>query len=446
MRLMFFDDSGLFRREGMPRKLGKPEIIATYSDGRSNISWFTGFVFGTDDGRFRMLYQGRQKDGSDMLLSAVSGDGIHFEFEKEVMRIENAEVAAVVEDSLNAPEERYKLLLCEYGKLPMRVRGSLLVSPDLLDWKRLDGVSWNNGNEPITGVFYNRVRECFTVTLRPDWGVRMVGFKETRDWRHFSEYEPCMRSDALDRPLDELYGMPAFDYGDRFVGLPLIYRNFRQGNRSKYWLGTIEAFLAYSDNGRYWLRSLRSPFLSGLNKETRNATGALRPMVWPASFRFAEDGSLLIYGSASESEHGLGFEASGAGCVCVWKVRKDGLISLEAGDEEGVVSTREVAWFGGEAHVNISAAHATFAVYESCGGVLPDVKPLEGFGHGDCVPFSGDSTDWTPVFAGGRNLDELKGRTLVFELRVRGGSVYSISGNGELMFNVAAARFRESTQ
>ena len=74
------------------------------------------------------------------------------------------------------------------------------------------------------------------------------------------------------------------------------------------------------------------------------------------------------------------------------------------------------------------------------------MKPLEGFGHGDCVPFSGDSTDWTPVFAGGRNIDELKGRTLVFELRVRGGSVYSISGNGELMFNVAAERFREGTK
>ncbi len=443
MRLTFFDDSMLFRRERMTRKLGKPEIVATYCDGRSNISWFTGFVFRTDDGRFRMLYQGRQKDGSDMLLSAVSGDGLHFEFEKEIMRVENAEVAAVVEDDLNAPEERYKLLLCEYGKLPMRVRGSLFVSPDLVHWKMLEGVSWNNGNEPITGVFYNRVRDCFTITLRPDWGVRMVGFRETRDWRNFSEYVTCMRSDALDGPLDELYGMPAFDYAGRFVGLPLIYRNFEQGNHSKYWKGTIEAFLAYSDDGRYWIRSLRSPFLSGLNEETLGATGSLRPMVWPASFRTAEDGSLLIYGSASDREHGIGFDAAGAGCICVWRVRKDGLIALEAGDEEGVVSTREIAWYGGEAHLNLSAEHATFAVYESSGGVLPDVKPVEGFGHGDCVPFSGDSTDWTPVFASGRKIDELKGRTLVFELRVRGGSVCSISGNGEPMFNVAAARFRE---
>ncbi|MBP5781406.1 MAG: hypothetical protein J6X34_09265 [Clostridia bacterium] len=443
MKVLFFDDSGSFRREGLTRVTGRPELIATYRDGHSDTSWSTGFIFRLDDGRFRMLYQGRQKDGTDRLYSALSVDGIRFEPETEVMQIFDAEVAAIVEDILNAPEERYKLLLCEYGKLHMLVRGSLFVSRDLIHWKRLEGVTWNNGSEPITGVFYNEKKDCFTITMRPDWGVRMVGVRETRDWRNYTDYQPCLRSDALDQPLDELYGMPAFRYGDMFIGLPLIYRNFEAGNHSKFWKGTIEAFLAYSDDGRYWLRSLRTPFLSGLNEETRNATGAVRPLVWPSSFRIADDGSILIYGSASEREHGPAFSEFGDGCICVWHLRRDGFIALEAGSEGGIVSTREVAWHGGELSVNITAKRATLAVYESSGGVLPYVAPVPGFGHNDCVPFSGDSVDWTPVFANGRKIDELKRRTLVFELSLSDGRVYSLSGDGELLFNVAAARVRE---
>ena len=51
-------------------------------------------------------------------------------------------------------------------------------------------------------------------------------------------------------------------------------------------------------------------------------------------------------------------------------------------------------------------------------------KPVSGYGHDDCVPFCGDSTAWIPQFANGRKIDDLKGNTLVFELRFTNGKVY----------------------
>jgi hypothetical protein len=99
--------------------------------------------------------------------------------------------------------------------------------------------------------------------------------------------------------------------------------------------------------------------------------------------------------------------------------------------------------------VNLVAQHATVAVYISdeselvSSNVLGIARPLPGYTHEDCIPFSGDSRDFCPVYKSGKTLDELIGKTIVFEIRFTDGTLYSISGDYTDVFNTQAARYRK---
>ncbi len=212
----------------------------------------------------------------------------------------------------------------------------------------------------------------------------------------------------------------------------------------KYNGGTIEAYLAYSDDGRYRMRSLRTPFISGNDSETEKAVGVRLPLVWPSSFGEDENGNILVYGTASEKEHGQAFDSGLGGCFCVWKIRKDGFVSLKTRSGTiGTLSTREMLWHGGESHLNLKVSCATVAVYETREDFFStSLIALDGFEHKNCVPFSGDSVDWIPKWNSGRTLSELNGRAIVLEVRIRNGEIFSLSGDCSPMSKVDAARER----
>ena len=460
-RYLFFDDQKLFQRKNLTRCYGTPQLIpdSVYFDEYSSTDLRTAFVFHTDDGKYRMVYQGKLTDKTDRCLIAVSDDGIHFAPEDttarltlddcavphELFRIPSGEIAEVFEDPRNDPNERYKMLMCYTDSANYCVHGVLLTSPDLFHWTQVEGLEWNGGAEPITGVFYNEHRACYTIMVRPDWGVRRVGYVDTKDWRTFTPYELCLQVDSLDAPLDELYGMPSMAYGDRYIGFPHMYRGFESANHSKYHGGTIDAELAYSWDGHHWQRSLRTPFITGLDEQNRAVFGTYNPLLWASAFRVCENGDLLIYTSVSAKEHGPAFSEPGGGRIAVWKVEKDRLIALatESPETEGVLSTRENIWQSGEVHINLACAHATLAVYESRGNdFLAHAYPLAGYAHEDCIPFSGDSTDWVPQFKNGNTLQELVGKTLVLELKMTDGKVFAVSGDFVPAMNLEGARFR----
>ena len=73
---------------------------------------------------------------------------------------------------------------------------------------------------------------------------------------------------------------------------------------------------------------------------------------------------------------------------------------------------------------------------------MAHAAPVEGYSHEDCIPFSGDSTDWVPQFKNGRTLQDLAGRTLVLELKLNDGCVYSICGDFVPCMNLEGARYR----
>ena len=467
---LFFDDRYLFERENVTRDYGVPKLVeeAVYSDPYVSTAWPGAWVFRLDSGEYRMLYQGmiNTPEKRHGLFCAVSRDGIHFEPEdlREKLSVENrytnhlvmeiidGEPAAIIEDPYNNPEERYKLLFAGHDGETLSMNGKLFVSADLLNWRLAEGREWSHDGEPVTGVFYNHKKGVFTIVKRPAWGVRLVGYLETADWIHYSDYTLCLETDSLDEPLSEIYGMPSFSYEDWFIGFPHLYSGFGNFMAAKYDSGFMKAQLAYSRNGTHWNRSLRIPFISGVSPDRTASEQFRAPMVWPSCMRNSEE-DITIYACASKFEHGDVFHSLGLnGYVFTYKLRKDGFIAMKTEDasKPSLVATRENAWHGGDVHLNIKADHATVAVY-----TLDHSKEVEmnwigycevepGFSHEDCIPFSGDSCDWVPQFKNGKTLEDFRGKIVAFEVRFSNGELYSIYGDMTPLFNIEGERYRRT--
>ena len=454
---LFFDDQRLFGRDGLTRHYGTPVEEAVYIDGVFSVDFRNPFVFRTESGCFRMIYSGRTKeDGRQIPLIAESSDGIRFtplNTEKLLNIPERAasnqllpagmfsEIACVLENKDASADERYIMLCVGNGEKPLTVSGLSFTSADLIHWQlREDLEPWNGGAEPLAAAFYNRTAECYTLIRRGCWGDRRVGIVDTHDFRSFTPYEPCMQCDSCDGPLDELYGVTTVtDCGSVMVGTPLLYCNIKAARNSKFSGGSIVPQLAYSFDGHHWQRSLREPFIVREEGEGQ--------MTWLSSVLRDEKG-YLIYASTSDYAHGTGFNTPGTGRMRVYSLPENRFIGLFTdGESEGILITREFAWMGGELHINMQAQKATVAVLEvkmRDGGdvnIFSFGEPVPGFDHKDCTPFSGDSTDYVPEFAGG-SLDKLKGKTIFFEIKLQSGAVYAISGDCVPLMNTEAARFR----
>ena len=338
------------------------------------------------------------------------------------------------------PQNATKMLFTDMTnrEKTLRIEDSVYVSADLIQWRLKEGACWNpEGTEPIAGAFYNPVAKKFTILTRPDHGQRRVGITETADWRSFSPFELCMQCDSLDEPLTEIYGMPAMEYDGWFIGFPLIYSGFEQGIFTKFSSGEMRVQLAYSLNGHHWQRSLRTPFIDG-----EMLPDGPWKMAFLSSVLHERDGSLLLYVCTNHCQHGTPpLQMIGNACIKVLRLRKDGFIRLTAsGSEEGVLALRETCLQGDSLKINLQARHATCAIYKY------DTNGKElWFTHEDCIPFSGDSTDWTPQWRNG-SLADLRGKLVNIEVRLQDGSLYSIAYDGLPMMNIQSVRyFRDGT-
>ena len=452
---LFFDDQRLYVRQGLRREYGTPQVVGTYVD--TNLSSPYGWAFAQrgPDGKVHLLYNGILKtdDGKPVhgYGIAASDDGVHFAPQETDIAYDNnkwplpnqilppcemtSEIASLLEDPGAPLNERYKMLYCNILNR-LYISDDVYASPDLVHWTKMEGSCWNpTGTEPIAGAFYNPRTKGFTVMSRLDWGQRRVGITETADWKTFTPVDLCLQCDSLDEPLAEIYGMPSFEYDGWFIGFPLIYSGFEQGIYTKYSSGEMRVQLAYSLNGRHWQRSLRTPFIGG---------EAIPDGPWPMAFLSSmlrdTDGSILLYVCASHKQHGTPYpQMVGQAAVKVLRLREDGFVKLvtEAGGE-GVLAFRETCWQGGPLRINLQAEHATCAIYKY------DTKGQETWlSHEACIPFSGDSTCWTPQWRDG-SLDDLKGKLVNIEVRLRDGALYAVSYDGMPLMNSQSARYAES--
>ena len=463
--LLFFDDWNLQRRVNLERRIGSPTLVpeGTMEDPHADTAWgFPSVLRDPETNRWRCYYQGKvpQAVKRPVPLMAESDDGVHWELPDLSGRLDirdrlcpnqlfdsDDEWCCVFEDQRAATaEERYKALS---GPV-------VLVSSDGVRWHRRESMRWSALRvDPGHYAFWNQYRNSYVITARPKHTDRRIAVSETTDWGSFTPPELAIQPDALDTPCALIYGMPVFPYEQMFVGLLWMFHtdpvididekyiggfadipSARPNDEHARIMGKIDCQLAYSLNGWHFQRTLRDPFIPN-SAPGEHGSGCIYP-----SSMVVDGDTIRIYSSASRGEHAqvLADTENRQGAILLHTLRRDGFVYLEPAGGTGELITRLLVWKGGELHLNVTAPRG-----QALAQIMDlEGRPIEGYRYEDCLPFTGDSMDWTPRWRHGLKLDALRDRVLRLGVRLANGRLYAVRGRLEFKTIIEARAYAQS--
>jgi hypothetical protein len=124
----------------------------------------------------------------------------------------------------------------------------------------------------------------------------------------------------------------------------------------------------------------------------------------------------------------LGDQASGA--IGLATLPLDGFVSLEAGPNPGIVTTKPIVFMGSRLVVNFEASLKGSALVDAASSLKVELldaagKTLAGFGQEEAVPISRTGVRQQVSWQGGTGLAGAAGRPVVVRLHLRNAKLYS---------------------
>lgn len=265
-------------------------------------------------------------------------------------------------------------------------------------------------------------------------GERLIGRATSDDFLRWGPTRTIIARDELDAPATEFYGLAAFRYQGYYVGLLyMLYCDPAEPPIRKK--GLMDTQLVASRDGISWMRmGGRQPFIA------RGAPGSWDlGMVGPNNGLVEKDGKLWFFYNGWTGEHRetkayrradapglweMGRLTSGTGLA--W-LRQDGFVSLDAGEDEGMLATHPEQLAGHDLLINATTAGR--GGYVAAEVVGPGGSPIEGYSVADCdrfdaVHFGGDSVAHVLTWRGA-SLATLPAGTYSIRFRLRLASLYS---------------------
>ncbi len=479
VRQLFLDDYVVERMEGLRRAVNQPRKHPQSPVVPADRPWENmASVYGTtfcDDatGHFRMYYlagcplpgewtddkgQGHPYPQTTKVCYATSKDGVRWEkpdlgqvewggpsrdscrgqghpkgatMANNILAIgrQNPERISVLGDDREPdPARRYKALYWDHAAGQPHVHATLNRvlwedgSPTdgaYVAWSP-DGIRWTNyqGNPVIQAymdtnqnLLWDAKIQRYVAFSRFGFG-RKIARSESADFLHWSKPELVLDCDAADGEGAQFYGMGCDLYEGVYIGMLWVYREGGDG--------CIDTQLGVSRDGIHWERVADRQTFLPLGPKGWWDDGMAR-----VAERFVRVGDeLYLYYSGVNGPHsGPKFPAEsivrafkpGIGLAIL---RRDGFVSLDAGEQDGFVLTKPFALPEGDLHVNADA---------TAGGVRAavcgeDGKPLPGFEASQ--PVEGDQLD-AQVTWKDADLRTLAGRTIRLRLTARRARIYS---------------------
>jgi len=366
---------------------------------------------------------------------ATSRDGLKFELpdlglvdfngstRNNLCRIarECAEGIAVLRDPHDPnPRRRYKALYWEHF-VPYRDSPGVNVNGMSVSFSA-DGTTWTNcesnpviaqGSDTGQQILWDPHLNKYVVYGRFGAGGRRVARSESADFVNWSASKLVFQADAADGPGTQIYGMGIGLYEGVYLGLPWI---FREGTTHK-----IDVQLATSRDGVQWTRVAdRHTFIP--NGPAGRWDAGILFTACPGPVVVGD--TIYIYYSASRHDHDYrqrpaegsptwdDYWDSVKTSIGVATLRRDGFVSLDAGDQPGEVVTRSFTWPArGSLHINADAR-----VLDA------SQRPLPGFERSDIV--TGDHLDRAVTWPAAQR-DSLAGRTVRLQFLLRRAKCYS---------------------
>src|SRR5262249_31358654 len=179
---------------------------------------------------------------------------------------------------------------------------------------------------------------------------------ESSDFLHWSKPVQILAADTQDDPAVELYNNTGFPYQGMYLGLMTVFHP--QPLTNIY----LDIQLISSRDGRKWERvGDRTPIIPA---------GRMN-VDWDFGFQSAASGApvrvgdeLWTYYSGRSYRHPVdGQEREpNHGAIGLAKLRLDGFVSMDAGEDEGVLVTKPLRFDASGLYVNADAAHGQLRV------------------------------------------------------------------------------------
>ena len=287
---------------------------------------------------------------------------------------------------------------------------------------------WN----PFRRVWVDSIRMSTTLpasTTRPEYYSRARWYAESRDLVAWTPSDFLSRfwtgPDENDPPyagpggaFPELYNLDAVAYESLLVGM---FSWFHPGpDFGPYNPGPtlVELGVGFSRDGFNWVRPTRgsgaSAFIPASNV----------PGTWNAYNTQSAGGCFLVVGDELWfyfSGRDARKPAQGVASTGLAKLRRDGFYSMDAGPQEGILTTRPVKFNGTHLFVNVSAPSGALLaeVLDASGNVIAP------FSKANSVSLGVDKTLQEVTWRGAADVSMLAGRTVKFRFYLTNGSLYS---------------------
>ena len=414
-RQLFLDDHGIATIEGLQRKLHQPRKVGAVirsPNPKDTLQTRTAPVWDPQQKRYKFWILGSEQQFWQ------SPDGLNWRPGPKL----NLPVRMAVYDPHDPdPARRFKAALLNRG---------FAVSPDGITWTQLETPAIQSSDEgnfsydPQHGLFIH------TVKRSGPYG-RSVAVATSRDFTNWKDYGVVFHADDLDQTIGrrriverlanptlkqteyntpehysvQIYNMGLFHYEGLYIGLPSMYHHtgkvptdwpgFDKLNLSPYILGLVRKYgdytgfyniqMACSRDLKNWQRvGQREPFLSASPLgagayDIQTIIGPSAPVVHNDELFFYYTGIKQYAFVGSGNDPSYEDYVPDAGAICLAILRRDGFLSLDAGETPGKLTTRPCVLPGGRLRVNVAVrkhGHLQIEALNSNGDVLAVSVPI----------------------------------------------------------------------
>ena len=231
----------------------------------------------------------------------------------------------------------------------------------------------------------------------------------------------------------QVYDLSVFRYEGLYVGLAMMF--YRSARLPKEWPGfdemdLPEPILSTVRRGGDWTGIWHIQMLSSRDLRSWERVGDRQPFLTPSRIDSGAYDTLCLGQPAEPVPRGeeLWFYYTGIrsyaiaslkfrdqGAVCLAVLRRDGFVSLDAGEDEGELITNPFRWTGSSLDVNVDAAG---------GELMVQVLGADGSELATSVPVNGDQTDARVIWSQG-DAEMREGQEVRLRFQLRNASFYS---------------------
>lgn len=349
----------------------------------------------------------------------------------------NGMAGTIRDPNLNVLEnERYKMVIpvVPEGGGGLHNRWIVtLVSPDGLHWKVNNVLKNSSGDR--TCFVWDPYRKLYALyprayhsppgykkkAIEQKWpkfyggNARAVAIMTSKDFKKWTEPELLMYPDSNDPDGTQIYGMYAFPYQGKWIGL-------WQNHRSLADIGTINIGIAHSRDGTNWHRVRATEHimlpLGDIGQWDRfNQGGSISPVQVGDELWFYYSGRTYRHGEYRGKDTGPGSSQGGIR-IGLATIRLDGFCSMQASFDGGHIITVPLLLPKGELFLNAKA---------NWGEIVVEILNLQGniINEMKSEPIVSDGVRLPVKWPKGKELAELAGKKVKLKFTLKNALLFS---------------------